>query len=72
MMKLFAGLFVLFFIIPYLLRSLLRFLFGSKTQQNRASQASRNTSSHTQKPPKKKKFFSKNEGEYVDYEVIKD
>jgi len=72
MTKFLAGLFVIFFIIPYLLRSILRFIFGGKPQQNRSSQSNRNTSSNKQKAPKKDKFIPKNEGEYVDYEVIKD
>ena len=72
MTKFLAGLFVIFFIIPYLLRSILRFIFGGKPQKNRTSQQNRNTSSHTQKSPNKKKVISKNEGEYVDYEVVND
>ena len=72
MLRFLAALFTIFFIIPYLLRSILKFFFGEKTQQNRSSQSSKNDSSRTQKPPKKNKVISKNEGEYVDYEVIKD
>jgi hypothetical protein len=67
-----AGLFVVFFIIPFLLRGILRFLFGSNPSSSRTSQTNKNTSSQTQKNPKKKKVISKNEGEYVDYEVVKD
>jgi len=65
---------IIIFIIPYLLRSVLRFLFGSgNPQQNRPSQSNgTNASSRTQKPPSKKKVISKSEGEYVDYEVVKD
>ena len=71
MFKILSGLFVIFFIIPYLLRSILRLIFGGKTQQNRSSQPNRNAS-NMQRPPKKEKVISKNEGEYIDYEVIKD
>jgi hypothetical protein len=78
MTKFFALLFVIFFIIPFLLRVLLRFFFGNYTQRNRTSQANRNTStpnsssSSNKQPPQKKKIFSKNEGEYIDYEEVKD
>ena len=72
MLKILSGLFVIFFIIPYFLRSILRMIFGVKAQQNRSSQSGKNNSSRTQKPPKKSKVIPKNEGEYVDYEVIKD
>jgi len=64
---------VVFFVIPYIVRSVLRYLFGDNQQQNRSSKSKKsNTSSRTQKPPPKKKVISKNEGEYVDYEVVKD
>ena len=77
MYKILAALFTIFFIIPFLLRGLLRFIFGHQAQQNRSSrfgkeQSNRNeTSSQKQKTAKKKKVIPKNEGEYVDYEVIK-
>jgi len=73
MWKFLSLLLVVVFVIPYILRSVLRYLFGDNQQQNRSSQSKRsNTSSRTQKPPPKKKVISKNEGEYVDYEVVKD
>jgi hypothetical protein len=63
---------IIFFIIPFLLRAVLRFLFGNRPQQNKSSQQKRNTSSQTNKPPQKTKVISKDEGEYIDYEEIKD
>jgi len=71
-MKYLIFLLFIIFVIPYLLRALLRFFFGSNAPQNRPSQPNRNASSRTQKPPEKKKVISKNEGEYVDYEIVKD
>ena len=70
MLKFLSFLFIIIFIIPYLIRALLRFLFGSNAQRNQSAQSGRNASSRTQKPPKKKKVISKNEGEYVDYEIV--
>ena len=77
MTKIFAALFVIFFIIPFLLRAVLSILFGAHSRKNRSSQSNRNasassSSSNMQRPASKKKVISKNEGEYVDYEVIKD
>ena len=72
MFKFLSFLFIVIFVIPYLLRALLRFFFGSNAQRNRSAQPNRNTSSRTQKPPQKKKVISKNEGEYVDYEIVDD
>ena len=72
-MKFLSILFLIIFVIPFLLRTVLKFLFGNSTQQSRSSnQNKNNTSSRTQKSSSKKKVFSKNDGEYVDYEVIKD
>ena len=70
MLKILSFFFIVLFVIPYLLRALLRFLFGSNAQRNQPSQPNRNASSRTQKPPQKKKVISKNEGEYVDYEIV--
>ena len=74
MLKFLSILFVIFFIIPFFLRSILRFLFGNRPQPNKSSQQKRNTSSssRTQQPPQKKKVIDKNEGEYIDYEEIKE
>lgn len=75
MLKFLSILFVILFVVPFLLRAILKFLFGSRpVQQNRSSQQ-RNTSSRTQQQQQssaKKKVISENEGEYVDYEEIKD
>ena len=70
MLKFLSLLFVIIFVIPYLWRALMRFLFGDNAQRNRSTQPNRNASSRTQKPPQKKKVISKNEGEYVDYEIV--
>ena len=77
-MRMLGILFFIFFIIPFALRVLMRFFFGNYSQGNRSSQSNSNTSasssssSNMKQPPKKKKVILKNEGEYVDYEVIKD
>jgi hypothetical protein len=71
MLKILSILFVIVFIIPFLLRGVMRFLFGSRPQPNKSSQQKRNTSSRTQQPPPKKKVINKDEGEYIDYEEVK-
>ena len=72
MLKFLSFLFIVIFVIPYLFRALVRFFFGSNAPRNQPSQPNRNASSRTQKPSQKKKVISKNEGEYVDYEIVKD
>ena len=72
MTKILAIIFIVIFVIPLLLRSVLRFLFGSRPQPNNSSQQRKNTSSRTQQPPQKKKVIPKDEGEYIDYEEIKE
>ncbi|MDR1523954.1 MAG: DUF4834 family protein [Tannerella sp.] len=80
MAKFLSILFIIIFVIPFLLRSVLRFLFGNPSRQrgpsqyNRSSQQKGNASpsSHTKQSSSKKKVISKNEGEYVDYVEIKD
>ena len=74
MLKILSILFIIVFIIPFLLRGVMRFLFGSRTQPNKSSQQKRNTSSSskTQQPSQKKKVIPKDEGEYIDYEEVKE
>lgn len=74
MLRFLSILFIIIFVIPFLLRVILRFIFGNSRQQNRPSQQKNTTSSssRTQQTPPKKKVISENEGEYVDYEEVKD
>ena len=74
MLKFLSILFIIIFIIPFLLRKVLSFLFGNRPQPNNSSQQKRNTSSRTQtqQPSQKKKVISKDEGEYIDYEEVKE
>ena len=74
MLKILSIIVIIFFIIPFLLRGVLRFLFGNRPQPNNSSQQRRNnsSSSRTQQPPPKKKVINKDEGEYIDYEEIKE
>ena len=73
MSKIFAILFTIFFIIPFLIRGIIRFVFGINKSQPRSSKSNKNDkSSQTQNPPSKKKVFSENEGEYIDYEILDD
>ena len=74
MLKFLSILFIIIFIIPFLLRKVLSFLFGNRPQSNNSSQQNRNTSSRTQtqQPSQKKKVISKDEGEYIDYEEVKE
>ena len=73
MLKILSIIFVVVFIIPFLLRGAMRFLFGIP-QPNKSSKQKRNTSSssNTQQSPKKKKVIDKDEGEYIDYEEVKE
>ena len=74
MLKFLSIIVIIVFIIPFLLRGILRFLFGGRPQPNNSSQQKRNTSSssNTKKYPQKKKFIPEDEGEYIDYEEIKE
>ena len=79
MMKFISILFIIIFVIPFLLRAVLRFLFGNisqreRSQSHRSSQQRKEASaaSDTQPSAPKKKVISENEGEYVDYVEIKD
>ena len=75
MWKFITILLVVFFVVPYLLRSFVRYLFGETPQPNKTSQQrskSSASSSSNKQSSTKKKFFSKNEGEYIDYEEVKD
>ena len=72
MLKFLSIIFIILFIIPFILRGLLRFIFGSRPQQNNSSQQKRSSSTHTQQQPQKKKVIDKDEGEYIDYEEIKE
>ena len=72
---LFIGVFGMM-IITSLLRGVSSFLFGknsasSRSQTNYQKQAKTN-SDHQTSPSKTKKLFSKDEGEYVTYEEIKE
>lgn len=72
--KILASLFIVFFVVPFVLRTVLRFLFGSPAQTNNTSQQRKNTSSassHTRQT-EKGKVIPEDEGEYIDYEEIKD
>ena len=74
MLKFLSILVVILFIIPFLLRSIVRFLFGNRPQPNKSSQQRRNASSSSntqQSSSEKKKVIPKDEGEYIDYEEIK-
>ncbi|MDR3217408.1 MAG: DUF4834 family protein [Dysgonamonadaceae bacterium] len=71
-------LFILFFFIfigLFFGFSVSRFLFGASSRQNRnksgASQSQRTTSKPSSKPAQKK-IIKPDEGEYVDFEEIKD
>jgi uncharacterized protein HemY len=70
MIKFLSILFIIIFVIPYLLRAILRFLFGRPSQESRSSRQKRDTPASSSS--QKKKIISKNEGEYVDYVEIKD
>ena len=73
MLRILSIIFIVVVIIPFLLRGLLRFIFGNRPQPNNSSQQKRNnSSSRTQKPSQKKKVITKDEGEYIDYEEIKE
>jgi hypothetical protein len=63
------------FVIPWILRSIIRFLFGGPYRQEASSKRGGNSSSSfsTQKKSgKKKKVIEKDEGEYVDYVEIRE
>jgi hypothetical protein len=78
MTKILLFLLFIFFVIPFLLRSIVRFLFGSQTQsqqKNFSGQKGSNnraSSANTQQTQKKKKVISQDEGEYVDFVEIKE
>ncbi len=75
MLKILSIFFFIIFVIPFLLRIALRLLFGSPSQQSQTWEQKRTTSSSsktTQQPSQKKKVISKDEGEYIDYEEIKE
>ncbi|MCD7972628.1 MAG: DUF4834 family protein [Candidatus Azobacteroides sp.] len=77
-MSLLFAIFIIFllllFIFPMLgvsiLRALLRALFG--TSGNKDTQQGPTYHSSTRSPEKRKKIIDKNEGEYVDFEEVKD
>jgi hypothetical protein len=77
MTKVLSILVIIVFVIPFLMRAIFRFMFGNPSQQkrppqqNRSSQHGRNAS-RTQQSSSKKKVISENEGEYVDYEEIRE
>lgn len=78
MLKILSILCFFIFVVPFLLRVVLRFLFGTPTQTSKTSQQRKNTSSssassrsHTQQSVKKK-VIPEDEGEYVDYEEVKE
>jgi len=58
------------FVVPYLLRAVLRFFIGGNSSDNTSQQKqNKGTSSRTQN--RKKKVFPQEEGEYVDYVEVK-
>ena len=54
------------------LRGIFRLLFGSGQSRNVHAKAKQEQQSSYKPPKQHSKVFSKNEGEYVDYEEIKD
>jgi hypothetical protein len=75
MLKFLSILFIVIFVVPFLLRAIVSYLFGHSSQQNRPRQNRTDNTSSTsraKKSPPKKKVISENEGEYVDYVEIKD
>lgn len=65
-------LFIFIFVVPFLLRLVLRFLFGSPEPTNHSSQQRKKVSSSRARSAEKRKVISEDEGEYIDYEEIKD
>ncbi len=65
---------LIIFVFPFLFRLLMRFFLGKNisNQNNASRQRGGNTSTHTKQTPQKKKVFPENEGEYVEYEEVKD
>ena len=72
--------FILILLAPMILLNLIRSIFGFKTKNqwgstshnSHESQEQNHTSSTQQKRKDNKKIFERNEGEYVDFEEIKD
>jgi Sec-independent protein translocase protein TatA len=72
--------FILILLAPMILLNLIRSLFGFKTKnqwgassnKSHEKQGNEYTSSTQQKRKDNKKIFERNEGEYVDFEEIKD
>ncbi|MDR1723424.1 MAG: DUF4834 family protein [Tannerella sp.] len=60
--------FLIVFVVPFVLRTLMRFLFGSQAPRGNSSQQKQRQSA----PQQHKKVFPKDEGEYIDYEEVKD
>ena len=69
--KIVIVIFILYFFIRFLFGvSVFRFLFGGKPTSNQNQQKTQNRSSS--KFNKTKKIISRDEGEYIDFEEIKD
>jgi len=74
LLTLFIGVFG-FLIITSLLRGVVSFLFGKPDTSNTKStnrQKQQDKDAHHQQSAKTKKLFDKHEGEYVEYEEIKE
>jgi hypothetical protein len=74
-MKYILLIFFVIFVIPWLLRSIIRFLVGSSFRQDASSKRGGNGHSSfnaQRKTERKKKVIEKDEGEYVDYVEIKE
>ncbi|MDR0537766.1 MAG: DUF4834 family protein [Tannerellaceae bacterium] len=74
MFKFLFFLFFFFILLIFLLgfsfvRTILRFLFGTGSSNNSQRKQQQKTS---KRPTPHKKIFNKDEGEYVDYEEVKD
>jgi len=72
-MKFLISIFLIFFVIPYLVRAVLKFFFGtSSSAQSGSGRQQSKSNAYTQPKADKKKVFTKEEGEYVDYVEVKD
>jgi len=71
--KILAIAFCIFFVIPYLLRRIVRFMYGNVSSNYNSSQQRNSARTQTEKQSsRKKKIIAQDEGEYVDYVEVKD
>ncbi|MDR1813388.1 MAG: DUF4834 family protein [Tannerella sp.] len=76
-MKYFIILIFCFFIVPYLIRTVVRYLFGgglsdeNSNKQRRQNYSRSSGSGSSASGDRKKKVIPKEEGEYVDYVEVK-